>query len=100
MFFLSFKRAKNQLDSHVKQMDDWKDFCKELNHKNLILAPFCGEPSCEDNIKADSARYVIEKIYLEKKTKENFLIFSFVIQRRRRRTRGIINGRKESLYSF
>lgn len=49
-------RARSELNDHIKQTNEWKTFCTELDKKNLILAPFCGETNCEDNIKADSTR--------------------------------------------
>ncbi|KAH8264319.1 hypothetical protein KR038_006393 [Drosophila bunnanda] len=50
--------AKAQLDmtTHTKTVTNWADFCGFLEQKNILLAPFCGEISCEDKIKADSAR--------------------------------------------
>ena len=38
-------------------LHEFEQFIPELDKKNLILAPFCGEPSCEDNIKKESTRY-------------------------------------------
>ncbi|KAI4487453.1 hypothetical protein M0804_005602 [Polistes exclamans] len=49
-------KAKKTLDDHIKKVEEWALFIEELNNKNLLLSPFCGEVSCEDNIKADSAR--------------------------------------------
>ncbi|KAI4497930.1 hypothetical protein M0802_007046 [Mischocyttarus mexicanus] len=49
-------KAKKTLDDHIKKVEEWEQFIVELNKKNLLLSPFCGEISCEDNIKADSAR--------------------------------------------
>ncbi|XP_076234604.1 glutamyl-prolyl-tRNA synthetase [Calliopsis andreniformis] len=49
-------KARQNLNEHIKQVENWDEFCSELNKKNILLSPFCGEPSCEDNIKADSAR--------------------------------------------
>ncbi|XP_043503419.1 bifunctional glutamate/proline--tRNA ligase [Polistes fuscatus] len=49
-------KAKKTLDDHIKKVEEWALFIVELNKKNLLLSPFCGEVSCEDNIKADSAR--------------------------------------------
>ncbi|XP_043249227.1 bifunctional glutamate/proline--tRNA ligase [Colletes gigas] len=51
-----FSKAKINLNEHIKCVDNWNDFCTELNKKNMLLSPFCGDCSCEDNIKADSAR--------------------------------------------
>nr|XP_034191285.1 bifunctional glutamate/proline--tRNA ligase isoform X1 [Osmia lignaria] len=49
-------KARKELNEHIKRADNWNEFCVELNKKNLLLSPFCGESSCEDKIKADSAR--------------------------------------------
>ncbi|XP_008548308.1 bifunctional glutamate/proline--tRNA ligase [Microplitis demolitor] len=51
-----FDKAKKELDDHIKSCQDWNSFCKHLDQKNLILAPFCGRIDCEDEIKKDSAR--------------------------------------------
>lgn len=56
-----FNRARTNLNEHIKRVDTWNEFCSELNKKNMLLSPFCGELSCEDNIKADSARYEYTK---------------------------------------
>lgn len=37
----------------------WDDFTSALECKHILLAPFCGDIPCEDNIKNDSARYVV-----------------------------------------
>ncbi|KAG5307821.1 SYEP ligase, partial [Pseudoatta argentina] len=47
-------RAKSKLNEHIKKVEKWSDFNPELNKKNLLLAPFCGDPACEDKIKEDS----------------------------------------------
>ncbi|EDW24465.1 GL24160 [Drosophila persimilis] len=49
-------KAQADLTSHTKTVKSWTDFCVFLEQKNILLAPFCGETPCEDNIKADSAR--------------------------------------------
>ena len=33
-----------------------EEFCAALDKKHMILAPFCGEISCEEDIKKLSAR--------------------------------------------
>jgi prolyl-tRNA synthetase len=35
---------------------DWAQFVPTLNDKNMILAPWCEETKCEEDIKANSAR--------------------------------------------
>ncbi|XP_046402362.1 bifunctional glutamate/proline--tRNA ligase-like isoform X2 [Ischnura elegans] len=49
-------RAAKELNDHKKICKDWTDFCLQLEQKNIILAPFCGDIPCEDQIKKDSAR--------------------------------------------
>ncbi|XP_048270036.1 bifunctional glutamate/proline--tRNA ligase isoform X2 [Bombus terrestris] len=49
-------KAKKNLNEHIKRADNWNEFCSYLNEKNILLSPFCGESSCEDKIKRDSAR--------------------------------------------
>ncbi|KAK0088690.1 hypothetical protein PV325_010958 [Microctonus aethiopoides] len=51
-----FEKANRELNEHIKPCYDWSNFCEELDKKNLLLAPFCGEIDCEDKIKADSSR--------------------------------------------
>jgi len=34
---------------------EWDDFMPTLNNKNIVLAPWCEEPSCEDEIKQRSS---------------------------------------------
>ncbi|XP_071641765.1 uncharacterized protein [Temnothorax longispinosus] len=50
------RRARHKLYEHIKQVENWDEFKLELDEKNLLLSPFCGEPECEDNIKQQSAR--------------------------------------------
>uniref|UniRef100_A0A646QDB6 Bifunctional glutamate/proline--tRNA ligase n=1 Tax=Hemiscolopendra marginata TaxID=943146 RepID=A0A646QDB6_9MYRI len=51
-----FNKAKKDLDDHYCECKDWNDFCKKLDQRFIILAPFCGDISCEDKIKKDSAK--------------------------------------------
>lgn len=51
-------KAKKELVNHTKITKNWTDFCKFLDAKNILLSPFCGEISCEEKIKGDSARFV------------------------------------------
>ncbi|KAK6638550.1 hypothetical protein RUM43_006817 [Polyplax serrata] len=51
-----YNRAMKELKAHTVILKDWSQFCSALDGKNIILAPFCEEESCEDNIKKDSAR--------------------------------------------
>ncbi|KAG7661118.1 uncharacterized protein J8A68_005355 [[Candida] subhashii] len=49
-------KARHEFDTHRIQVDDWKDFVPTLNAKNVILAPWCGDSDCEDDIKDSSAK--------------------------------------------
>ncbi|XP_059478554.1 bifunctional glutamate/proline--tRNA ligase [Neocloeon triangulifer] len=49
-------KATKDLKDHTKLCKDWDDFCKQLEGKNIMLSPFCGEIPCEEVIKKDSAR--------------------------------------------
>ncbi|XP_037944056.1 bifunctional glutamate/proline--tRNA ligase-like [Teleopsis dalmanni] len=68
-------KAQSDLVQHTKITKNWSDFCMFLDKKNILFSPFCGETSCEDKIKADSARYneFKEKFSTEKNLEyENF----------------------------
>lgn len=51
-----YNNALNDLNKHKVSITDWAQFTPNLDKKNIILAPFCGDSSCEDKIKADSTR--------------------------------------------
>ncbi|GAB1609594.1 bifunctional glutamate/proline--tRNA ligase-like [Argonauta hians] len=54
-----YARAKKDLDDYLCVCYNWNDFCNSLDQKKIIQSPFCGEISCEDKIKKDSARDVV-----------------------------------------
>lgn len=51
-----YNNALNDLNNHKVLLKDWSQFTTNLDKKNIILAPFCGDGKCEDRIKADSTR--------------------------------------------
>ncbi|XP_045484689.1 bifunctional glutamate/proline--tRNA ligase isoform X2 [Pieris rapae] len=51
-----FKKATKERDERLSLVTKWDDFTNALERKHIILAPFCGDIPCEDNIKNDSAR--------------------------------------------
>ena len=55
-----FTRARTQLTSHVKVIQDWDEFLPLLDKKNLVMSPFCLETPCEDRIKADTSSGEVE----------------------------------------
>jgi prolyl-tRNA synthetase len=50
-----FNKAKTQRLEQTKQLTSWEDFTPALNNKCIVLAPWCGDRKCEDNIKKFSA---------------------------------------------
>lgn len=50
-----FNKAKKEFDEHISLVHSWSDFVGGLSKKNLLLAPFCGDETCEKHIKDDSA---------------------------------------------
>ncbi|KAL0819856.1 hypothetical protein ABMA28_007881 [Loxostege sticticalis] len=51
-----FAKATKDRDARLSLVTKWDDFTSALERKHILLAPFCGETPCEDNIKNDSAR--------------------------------------------
>ncbi|CAK1552350.1 unnamed protein product [Leptosia nina] len=49
-------KATKERDEKLSFVTKWDDLTNALERKHIIMAPFCGEISCEDNIKNDSAR--------------------------------------------
>lgn len=49
-----YEKAKNYLNSNIKKAKDWKEFMKVIENRQIALVNFCGDSSCEDNIKYDS----------------------------------------------
>ena len=50
------EKATQEMKSHIKECFSLSDIVEELDRKNMILAPFCGDKGCEEKIKTDSAR--------------------------------------------
>ncbi|XP_019860270.1 PREDICTED: bifunctional glutamate/proline--tRNA ligase-like [Amphimedon queenslandica] len=44
------------MDEQIAVLDNWDDFCSSLDKKMIIMSPYCGEVSCEDQIKKMSTR--------------------------------------------
>ena len=55
-FFLLLRSATKVQNEHKKIIHDFSDFIPALDKKNVILAPFCGDKTCEDKIKKESTR--------------------------------------------
>lgn len=48
-------KCRRDREENTVQITEWHKFTPVLNEKKLILAPWCGEMSCEDAVKKDSA---------------------------------------------
>jgi bifunctional glutamyl/prolyl-tRNA synthetase len=57
-----YQRVTEELNKHVVTCKQWNDFCQNLDNKNIILSPFCGEIPCEETIKKNSARAEAEDL--------------------------------------
>ena len=47
-----YEKAKKFLLSNIVETESMDDLIKQIKARKLVLAPFCGEPACEDEIKA------------------------------------------------
>jgi prolyl-tRNA synthetase len=46
-----YDRANESFTSHRTHLTDWEKVLPALNDRNVVIIPFCEEPSCEDQIK-------------------------------------------------
>lgn len=51
-----YNKAKQKFDTHKVKVSTLEEFVPALNAKNVILAPFCEEEECEDDIKEKTAK--------------------------------------------
>lgn len=49
------EKCRRERAESTIQLTEWSKFTPALNQKNIILAPWCGKMSCEDQIKKNSA---------------------------------------------
>ncbi|MBN3037424.1 MAG: proline--tRNA ligase [Candidatus Diapherotrites archaeon] len=49
-----FQRAKKRIDDCVVETEDYDEFLKALEDRKLVLAPWCGDPECEDFLRAET----------------------------------------------
>jgi len=49
-----YKKAKNFLDESTVKITTFKEFSNAINDKKIVLAPFCGDIACEEDIKQKS----------------------------------------------
>ena len=50
-----FNKSKAILESRVIPADTWEEFMVALNHKNVVITPWCQQNSCEETVKKRSA---------------------------------------------
>jgi len=51
-----YSKAEKELNEHLAVTTSWEEFCRLLENKRLIQAPFCGAIPCEEKIKKDSSK--------------------------------------------
>jgi prolyl-tRNA synthetase len=61
-----YNKAKASFDQHVVRVSKLEEMTPLLNAKNILLAPFCGEEECEDDIKENTARRDDDEVVDEK----------------------------------
>ncbi len=49
-----YNKAKSFLDSSIQRANNWDEFRKITDSRQIALADFCGEISCEEEIKAET----------------------------------------------
>ncbi|KAL3319945.1 hypothetical protein Ciccas_001373 [Cichlidogyrus casuarinus] len=54
-------KAQQELDANIYPAKSIGDLIKALDKRGLAVLPFCGDPNCEDKIKEDSAKGVIQE---------------------------------------
>jgi len=56
-----FTRAKKLRDDNLAKVTKWDAFVPALDNKNIVLAPWCEDGKCEDDIKANSGSRKVEE---------------------------------------
>lgn len=49
-----FEKAKKFLDSQIVKVTNWSQFVKEVKNRKLVLAKYCGDKECEEEIKDET----------------------------------------------
>lgn len=49
-----YQKATQARDEHLKTVDNWDDFMAALNNRDIVLADWCDQVSCEERIKDQS----------------------------------------------
>lgn len=57
-----YDKALKTRNSHIKEVDNWKDFMDSLNEKNICLTPWCNCKKCEERIKDHSKEESLQKM--------------------------------------
>ena len=57
-----FQKAKDARNDHLAHVDNWEDFMKNMDKKNICLAPWCDTVKCEQKIKDVSKEESLAKM--------------------------------------
>lgn len=50
----TFEKARAERDACIKSVTKWEDFVPTLDQKTMVLAPWCNETRCEEDVKVRS----------------------------------------------
>ncbi|MFH1212392.1 MAG: proline--tRNA ligase [Candidatus Woesearchaeota archaeon] len=64
-----FNKSKSMMESSITKTEDYKEFKKAIEDKKIVLAPYCNNPECEDQIKADTGAKALNSPLKEKPAK-------------------------------
>ena len=65
-----FEKASKFLKESITSADNYKDLEKGIKNKKIVLAPFCGRPECEEELKVKSEGVTTRCIPLDDKIKK------------------------------
>ena len=63
------KKAKTTLKRRTRKVANWSSFMSNIKKQNIVMAPWCEDPECEDNIRTSST--TILKRHAAKQAQEN-----------------------------
>ena len=66
-----YNKALKHLKESIVEVKSWSELKKAIENKKLVKAPFCGQPSCEDEIKFEASGVSTRLIELDEKENKN-----------------------------
>ncbi|MEK6816404.1 MAG: proline--tRNA ligase [Nanoarchaeota archaeon] len=66
-----YKKAEKLLHDNILEVESWKDFMKGIENQKIVVAPWCEDNECLDNIKHKSGGAKSLNMPFEQKLKKN-----------------------------